>query len=65
MLKVRKVSKENISQFQQNAANMLSLNRHSTLKDLREDASGSTEKLNIGNNRPTAFRQVKERTGKM
>jgi hypothetical protein len=57
---VRKVSKENISQFQQNAATMMSLNRHSAQK-----TSGSVEKINVGNGRQTAFRQVKERTLKM
>jgi hypothetical protein len=65
VLKVRKVSKENISQFQQNAANMMFFNRQSSLKDVRENPSGSSEKLNLGNNRQTAFRQVRERTIKM
>ena len=59
VLKVRKVSKENISQFQQNAASM-SLNRHSATK-----TSGSLAKMNIGNNRQTAFRQVKKHALKM
>ncbi|XP_028404969.1 intracellular protein transport protein USO1-like [Dendronephthya gigantea] len=59
VLKVRKVSKENISQFQQNAAYMMSLGRQPGLKDVRESPSGPHENLSAVGNRQTAFRPVK------
>ena len=69
MLKVRKVSKENITQFQQNAAYVMSLSRQSSLKDVREDPCGSSGRLNSTHNRSqcpiASHRPAKEHTCKM